>query len=361
LTLDLTIQPNSTTDFYIYYQPSSTAKIGVKEWNLLFDETGTFETWKYISTFDVTSIDPVLQEDRIIFVTVDYATGKMQTDFDDIRFYNGYYELESSLDTKVDSDYAIFRVNIGTLAVGQTKTINILAGNTGVSAKDDNVFSDYWDWIDGTLDPWIDLGGWNAHTTAASGRMAISTYVNADWTHVYVPTTGAYGKWTFTFQYTTRYQYTNWYFIRNGSNHYSIRRGSDRRIRLYYNETEIGNTNFLLDDTSLHTIIIDRNRDGEFTVSLDGTVMITATENTLQTSVRHEIQTREWWTSGILYVDEITFIEYYEYPPTLGTQGLWDYYLKLIIKAELLYKSKELPGFEPEIRHGCKIGGVLYE
>lgn len=370
-SLVLTIPSDSSVDFYIYYSPPSDAKIGEKEWKLAVTLGSTISEWLYVNSFDLTNITDEVLSDYIIVVTVPYAAGKMQTNFDDIRFHTSLERLDSTLDWKVDSSTATFLVRGPVLRGGETKTIYIYGGHTTVAAIDDQAYTAHFDWLDGTLLPWTKTSGYqsNINTTGFGhfGLELISATIGpeAGWTTITTPNTGAYGRWTYKFRLETT-AYTDFYFdfIRNSNaDQYKIcviATIGAAAIVLRKNSTDLGQYDWTA-DTNSHDITITRDLTGAFTVYFDGTEVITATDNTITTSeaMRLNMYSGNWYRSA--YVDYINFVEYTADPPTIGALTGWLNRLDLECYGGILFQRRDLPGLEAETMYGCRIGGVYYD
>jgi hypothetical protein len=159
-------------------------------------------------------------------------------------------------------------------------------------------------------------------------------------------------------------------FINNGS----LYNSSQYSVQYTNNPVGTGSINLMKDDTVLdtasvtvdtneHVIIMVRDSDGVFNVYLDDVLMLTATDTTITASQEMWLETlamfytpndSQWFDYDYINVSEIS-------KTGSITEGEWSFYVTLECRGGILYNSKDLPGFEPEIRHGCKIGGVLYE
>jgi len=369
-TLTLEIPSNDSLDFYIYYNPPSTAKIGEKEWaiNVL---PSSLPEWLYYDTFTVTNNADEQITDTIIYVTVPYAAGKIETDFQDIRFHTEAEELESSIDHKVDSSYAVFTVRIPVLDEDEIIQVYVYGGNTYADDNDDNVFTENWNWEDGVY-------GWT--TTQSGPHSYVSIVAWSDWDYAMrlaagsswavaneVESTGAYGKWTMKYQFkvgisSVFWHTAKWYFIRDGTNYYNITIDNyAQTITLYKNSTVLDSTSFAR-NLNVRLLEVERDLDGNFSVSVDGTELLTATDNTITASSKEALY---FAPSGITerhwYIDYIHFVEYEVVPPTVGSFTGWENRLDLECYGGILYVSRELPELEPEISYRCKIEETYYE
>lgn len=372
-SLNITLTENTDEDLYTYYQPPSTAKIGDKNWKLRLDNftPSGFSFWQYMNNFTLTSTSTTNQENVLFWVTVPYVAGKMETDFSDIRFHLTSWELsiplEYAIDYKVDSSYAVFLIKIPLLRALETLNIVVLGGNSSVNDGSTNVFTEHYDWLDGTLLPWVHTGSQNGLVNTVSGwghnSLELLSYVNGYWSWVNTPSEAINGRWTLRFKIGDNwYPECRYYLINNGVHSYSVRFDqASNAIGLYLDETLLTSTTWAGDEAT-HILVVTRTIDGLFNVYIDNTLLLTATDNsvTTNTTTTLGINARYWFMS--FFVDYINFVEYLEDPPTVGSLGTWeDLSLELDVKAGVLYQSQELPEFEPIIRHGCRIGGVLYD
>jgi hypothetical protein len=373
-TISLTPNLLASQDFYIYWHPPSTGKIGSKIFPLTFDYTNhNDEIWDYVSTFTVTSTSATDQTDLKIYVTIPYSAGNMQTDFDDIRFYSMPDELESEIVEKIDSDYATFFINIPTLYATEERTIHVYTGNSTFLPSVYNVVT-RWDWLDGTLDPWTDdpaLYGDSVVNTTKWGYNALDIYnysSNPLWNGCHVPSTACYGRWStrFAFQLTTNSSW-KWTFIDDGSHHYSIKIDQSGQsgsvIGLYYDDTTLLASASRAADTDSHMLVIERGSGGEFSVSIDGTELFICTDNTITSSITQSMAFKSW-AGGIIhvYVDYITYQELDEDYPTVSALEAWDDLLfGITMMGKISYDLQDIPGLDNELRYGIRINGVLYE
>lgn len=370
-TLSLPVDANDTANFYLYYRPPSTAKIGNKRWDLGLSYTANaFGWWSYINMFDVTSTSTTDQTDVIISITIPYTAGKMETDFSDIRFYHYNFQLEYSIYYKVDSTSATFLVKIPTLYAGEVKSIWILSGNNSIDYYDYDVYTEGWNWEDTTLDPWEQTDG--------SVQSSVTAYNDSTWGHYcmrahcygsYTTTkaeseaTGAYGRWVMRYRFSHDDNgQARYYFMHDGTHSYSLYFNENGgTITLYKDGTSIGSS-ALTYNTSTHLLIIDRDTDGNFSVSIDGVEKITATDNTITTSIKEEISFYSVGWHRYWYIDYIHFIEESTTPPTVGSLDDWyDLAYGIGCMGKVGYDVQDLPEIQNQLRYGIRIDGELYE
>ena len=373
-TLTLEIPANDSLDFYIYYNPPSTAKIGEKEWaiNVL---PSTLPEWLYYDTFTVTNNADEQITDTIIYVTIPYTSGKMETDFQDIRFHTETEELESSIDYKVNSSYAIFTVRIPVLDVDETLTVYVWGGNSYADDNDDNVFTENWNWEDGLMGDWIE--------TASSAHSGTEVLAYSDWNYAlyayaysrYPATTaeintenvGAYGKWVMRFKLINSpaiqgpHADARYYFVHDGTNYYFVKFRTDlNTIYLYNNSTLLDSANFT-PGSNIHMIVIERTLDGTITVNINGTEYLNASDTTITENIKNMTYLSSFGFYSYWYIDYIHFVEYEVIPPMVGSFTGFENRLDLECYSGILYVSRELPELEPEISYRCKIEETYYE
>lgn len=181
-----TVPANSSLPVYIKWRPPSTSRPGPKTWNL--EPSGDISVlgWDYISTFTVTSNHTTDEYNVNIQVTIPYEAGKMQTDFDDIRFYENDYPLLYQLLYKTDSTSATFLVQLPTLSATTPSNITVYSGNNSASSEGVTSLGVYDGFDDSALDTslwtWIreSSGNWDEGTTTA-GKLNIKTLNKEIW------------------------------------------------------------------------------------------------------------------------------------------------------------------------------------
>lgn len=181
-----TVPADSSLPVYIKWRPPSTSRPGLKTWNL--EPTGDIGPidWGYYSSFTVTSTHTSDEYNVNVQVTIPYESGKMQTDFGDIRFYEGSNPLNYELLYKTDEDSATFIVQIPLLSTTTSSTITVYTGNSGADMDETSGLCLYDGFDDSSLDTglwtWIreSSGNWDEGTTAA-GKMNIKTLNKEIW------------------------------------------------------------------------------------------------------------------------------------------------------------------------------------
>jgi hypothetical protein len=395
-TINLNVLDKGSTDFYLYYQPPSTSLIGSKRWRLVFDYTSSvFELWDYINTFTVTSTSSTDQTDVIIPVTIPYSAGVMETDFKDIRFYYGTFQLESTIDYKTDGVSATFFVKIPTLAADEIKNIFVLGGNSSAGFMNNLDYDEYWSWENSkvglNISPWekvtatsqseVVLNDYKLSAPNIFGHNVLAVWDRTDYTNpiIEADTSGAYGRWNILLYFdrhsdtflTPSRKYFGYYFIHDGTDYYLLQCDLSTtdtwHLRLYKNSTELANASSVpFGYETPHNIVIERDLDGNFSVSMDGTEYITTTDNTIVTSVKQQIKELTVSAAPVrhyTYIDHISYLETaYADPPTIGELGTWDDLLYgVALLGNVSYDPQELPGLTGNLRYGIRIDGVLYE
>lgn len=369
-TLTLEIPANDTLDFYIYYQPPSTAIIGEKEWALhIFP--ANLNDWLYYNTFTVTNNTTDTLTDTIISITLPHTSTKMETDFKDIRFYTETEELESSIDYKYNSNYAVFNIRIPILEGNEVLTVYMWSGNSYALVNDDNVFTENWNWEDGLMGDWEEVIEYpHSHTYVAAWSdwdYAMELSAGSNPTAAEAPSSGAYGRWTMRYQFYVTYasvmaHVASWYFVHDGTNYYKlVIDNANYKIKLYRNATLLDSAAFNR-STSVHLLTIERTLDGTFTVSVDNTLYLSATDNTITTSIKEYLHWNPFsYTEKKWYIDYIQYTEYLEDPPTISSLSGFENRFDFECYAGILYISRELPELEPELRYSCQVEGDYYE
>jgi hypothetical protein len=366
-TINVTADALGTTDFYIFYRPPSTATIGSKRWNIEVSYNGDPNgIWDKINTFTVTSVSATDQTDVVIPITLPYSAGNMETDFEDIVFYDWFYQLDHTMLNKVDSTSADFHIEIPLLFAGEERTLYVWGDNSTATYTDMNVYTDYWDWTDGTLDPWTILAGTVNVNTIGWGdhySLELYNYGGSTWPSTQVDTTGAYGIWEMKYHLeSTSSMYAHWYFIHDGTNYYQVHiRNNEEDIELYYNGT-------LLDSAALpksaatRYLKVTRDLDGNFKVYVDGTEYLSATDNNLTTSIQQNLVFNTPSFGHSWYIDYINYVELSATTPTVGALTGWDDFVySMSVIGKVGYDVQNLPGIDGILRYGIRIDGELYE
>jgi len=378
----LQIPAYDSLDCYFKYQPPSTAKIGEKQWEVSQrDPSLTGATllpgWFYAKSYTITGGTGTLTDARVL-LHMDYVSGDMKNDFSDIRFtLTDGTSLDYEIAYKLDADECYFIITVPTLpATPTTTTIYAYSGNFTVQTSANTLIETVYNWLDGTLSPWTsEWGGNSVVNTVWSDGTHYSLHQNANWGNyrgqASVLSTTAYGIWTAKFKWTAldnaRMRFI---FINNGSIYNSSQYSVEYQnhpvgtglFRLMRNDTVLDSASIVV-DTEEHVIVMIRNAIGEFNVYLDDTLLLNATDTTITAS-------QEIWleTLPISYTPNDSQWFDYDYVNVSGidktgsiSESDWTFYVILECKGGILYKSREVPGLEPEIRHGCRIGGVYYE
>lgn len=383
----LQIPAYDTLDCYFKYQPSSNARIGEKEWEVSQrDASLTGATllpgWFYAKCYTITGGSGALTNARVL-LRMDYVAGDMKEDFSDIRFtLTDGTSLDYEIAYKLDGDECYFIVTIPSLpATPSTTNVYAYSGNFTVATTADTLTETVYNWTDGTLDPWVaELNGWPSYYYGAHASVTSSTWggvttnlllLSANWSNwsglAYTAQTNAYGTWQFKFK---GYDYTGklfLYFVKNTSTSYAVTikktlSNNTATIKIEKNGTSLANTTATITSSGEYTINVLRDSAGVMNVYLDDTFILTATDTAISTS--------ETLYLGSLAVGSAPDgQDYYIHSVETSTTDLtgtitesnWTFYVTLECRGGVLYQSQEMEGLTPEIRHGCRIGGVLYE
>jgi len=371
-SIDLPITAYGDGDFYVYYRPPSNALLGQKRWPLevIYDSTA-FELWDYINMFNVESTSATDQTDLILQVTIPYEAGKMETDFDDIKFYLWNYRLESTRDYYIASDHAVFLVKLPSLLADETKTIYVFGGNSTAVYEDNQVFTEHWDWIDGTLAPWVESGNYQGYiycrVTSGGGwghpNMTLYKYpAFSGEPRGTVASTIAYGRWTMKYRFnSTTTTYAKWYFIHDGTNYYWIQIANQEQvIELWVNSTKLASAP-LTKSTATRYLTVDRDLDGNIKVYVNGVEYLSATDTTITTSIQNFVQMNAPAYPNSWFIDYINVVEYDEDAPTIGALTDWDTFNYVTsMQSKVGYDSEKLSDLDGKLSYGVRIDGVLY-
>lgn len=386
-SIEISVPSMGSTDFYVYYRPPSTARIGSKTFPLLLDYVSSeFELWDYVTTFPVISNSSENQEDVKIFITINYEADYMQPDFKDIRFYSASFELESKIIYKFDEDYAIFIVKIPLLYTGETKTIRVFGGNSSVNVKEGDVFLDGWNWDNGEMDGWVQTTSendskyarvmwddtWNSYVlrcTLNSVYALTPVIAEAD-------SEIAYGHWIVKYRFIGGYtsfsnpsylhrSFLKWFFAHDGENNYSVQINNEigaEWIRLYYNEEILDSAPFPR-SLSTHLLEVARDSDGNISVLVDNIEYLTSTDTRITESVKQVIDFyNPSFTRGVLF-DYINYIaDPAETTPTVGELAEWDdFNYAVVMMGKVSYDIKQLKEFGDNLSYGIRINGKLFK
>lgn len=379
-TIDVTISAHDTTTFYIYYRPPSTSTLGNKIWGIGIDYSASvFDLWEYSNFFYVLSMSEEDEEDVVIQKTIPYVSGKMETDFKDIRFYNQNWELKSTILEKVNSDYATFLIKIPLLLADEVIPIYVVGGSSLIT-PDGYAYHDGWNWFNGEMNGWVQItgnGSWRELIAPGlSTAFGTEHYVLHCGNYGGYPTPSAeapstsdtpYGTWTMRIKqsHTTHTDFRYYFAIDSEDNSYSIRfnNWSTPTVSLYLNNDVLASVPYNI-GTSPTTITVDHDLDGVFTVSVNGTsIIVEVSDNTITTVAKYKIYLDAYAYSRSVQVDYMYFVEYQsETSPEIGELGEWnDLNYAILTLGKVDYKIQELPMIDASLKYGIRINGVLYE
>jgi hypothetical protein len=399
-SLSLEIPANDSLDFYMYYSPPSTSKIGEKEWEVSHrsEELGNAllpSNYFYAMPIIITGHD-VVEEDKYVRIKLEYTPTLMSPDFKDIHFIMSDGTLLEGFKNSIIGDVAYYSIKLPeTPGDGETLTIYALTGNN-LAPLFYQEFQDSTNMIELPLPP--DLDTWTMNPALFS-----------EWMSAIAPTTArimtegeGYGiviheggfykggtilsteqfqipfKMTGTIDYHASVGGLIFGYIDN-NNYYHLRHengsGMTNQLKLYKKKNGT---------STLLTTVPSENWGGPggpsfyrypFTLEVNEYNIRMTYNNTLQIDYDHEL---EFFGSGFgaygVAFNEVGWAAHHrlgndlevlcpdsDYCSATIELGDWSFYLILNCQAGILYKSQEIEGIEPEIRHGCRIGGVYYE
>lgn len=396
----LQIPAYDTLDCYFRYQPSSNARIGEKEWEVShrseeLENALLPSNYFYAMPIIITGHD-VVEEDKYVRVKLEYESTLMSPDFKDIRFILKDGTLLEGFKNSIIGDVAYYSIKLPeTPGDGETLTIYALTGNN-LAPLFYQEFQDSPNTIELPLPP--DLDTWTMNSALFSDWMsaiAANTariMTEAEGYGIVVHEGGFYKggtvlcnetfpvpfKMTGTIDYHASVGGLIFGYIDN-NNYYHLRHengsGMTKLLKLY---KKIDGTSTLL------TSVATENWGGPggpsfyrhpFTLEVNEYNIKMTYNNTLQLDYDHEL---EFFGSGFgaygVAFNEVGWAAHHrlgsdlevlcpdgDYSNATVELGDWSFYLILKCKAGILYKSREIEGINPEIRHGCRIGGVYYE
>lgn len=377
--LSLEIPAYNNLDCYFKYFPSSNSKIGEKQWEVSQrDESLSgavlLNGWFYAKAYTITGGTGALTNARVL-LRMDYVSGDMKEDFSDIRFtLTDGTLLDYEIAYKLDGDECYFIVTIPSLpATPSTTKVFAYSGNFTVATTADTLTETVYNWTDGTLDPWVaELNGWpgdvyGPHASVSSQKLLL----NANWANwrgiAYTPHTQAYGLWQFTFNGYDSTGKLYFYFIKNSGSSYAVtinktQSSTTATIQLEENDTALTSTTATINATGEYVINVLRDSSGVINVYLDDTLILTATDTTITSSENIRLESLAVANAPDAQNFYVKSVETSTTDLTgTITESSWTFYVALECRGGILYKSQEIEGIEPEIRHGCRIGGVYYE
>ncbi len=221
------------------------------------------------------------------------AAGKMQSDCDDVRFYDSdgatplNYWLESNCNNP--STGAVFWVKIPSIPAGN-KTIYMYYGNPGATAGSNGINTfDVFEDFSGDLSRWTQVG--TAHNISSGVLQQRLTAKSFGSERISLPSSLVTGIWEVKY---TRVNSGNFFsgFMAYGSDYqngygyinYHLSAESYLAEWTGGSFSNKGTTYSYTNDTNPHTIKITRDSSGEHKLYWDGTLKVTATDTTTTTS-----------------------------------------------------------------------------
>lgn len=173
-----TIPANTTLPVYIKWRPPSTSRPGLKTWTTIIRTDIQLSGWNSLNTFTITNTGDNDIYNGGVEITTPYVAGYMQTDFDDLRFYQGGFdseavELEYQLLNKTDGVSATFFVLIPSIPSGESLDIYIYGDNPSASSSSSLI-----QFVDTFTGPSIDTNKWSIDNNGVfsidTGRLKIN-------------------------------------------------------------------------------------------------------------------------------------------------------------------------------------------
>ncbi|MDY9922801.1 DUF2341 domain-containing protein [Methanobacterium sp.] len=357
-SLEFSIGANATQEFYVKYQPPSTATPGEKQWKLHVEIPETEETPTVSNNFLVTSThtEPLTNVEATIIIP--YVADVMRPDFGDIRFFNGTTELGYYIWSKTDGVSATFVMRIPYLPGSATPLeITVYAGNPDATTTSNPL--DVYLFFDDFQGDTINTTKW-PNGSGASVSDGILTLTNGTLTFA--------GTWTPPFGLELGiHEYigqTDWramginhagqswdpaywlgYYVSNGT-HYLQSNGCTSVTR----------------ELTYPTVLEMRMESKDVYKNYhNGELYQEATGRNYSTPLTLYLYAG-WYRNSTMKLDYVIIHHLQTHVPEVGSLKLWEQVkIDAEIKAGLIYKSKYLPGITPEVKHGLKIGNYFYD
>lgn len=377
-SLEVEIPGEDEVTIYIKYNPPSFGKLGEKEW-IVVKELDTFtsptlEGWGFVGLYPVYgSTDGELTDYQVEILVPYHIT--MNSDFSDIRFLLedgtvlSYYEKEL-----VEEDYCLFVVKVPTIPVSPGKEdIFIFCGNPDATSESsaidtyifgdemEGVWGDKWETIPGSYqNPWYEV---------VDGRNVI-TFNRGSGGKAKVPSFELGFKIEFSCK-GTQYNHRLLYCQDSTPNlwtpeRYCIDLDVDNRTSslegISKNNTFISPTSNVMGKDAWYDCVLIVDEDGNHSLQIGDNPPLTVTDNTYTSgyfAVGHWPQSDYW--PGASYFSKLLITKYTPNPPVVGGLEGWNVLENLVIKGKVAYSDGDLPGLDPIVKYGCRVGGVYYE
>jgi hypothetical protein len=391
-SLSLEIPANDSLDFYMYYSPPSTSKIGEKEWEVSHrsEELGNAllpSNYFYAMPVTITGHD-VVEEDKYVRIKLEYTPTLMSPDFKDIYFIMSDGTLLEGFKNSINGEAAYYSILLPeTPGNGETLTIYALTGNS----LEPLYYSEFLDSPHTTevpLPPEPEI--WALNPPLFSEYAPNPTKASLAANRIIVHEGGYYTRgtvlsnetWPLPFKMTGYLDFRAtaggliFGFIDN-DNYYHLQHvhtGGSKVLKLY--EKRNGTITLL---HSTPTIKWGGVTSGytpyPFELLVTEHNIYMTWNNLVQIDFDYELQffgtgfgaygaasNEVGWDAHHYFGDNLNVVcPKTGYANATVTLGDWSFYLILKCQGGILYKSQEIEGIEPEIRHGCRIGGVYYE
>lgn len=407
--LTLAIPALGELDFYTYWQPPSTGKIGWKQWLYDLDLEGvpSLEGWGYVSWFTVTGTGAAIEQDYTLdeLIKIDYVHGLMEYDFKDIRFaLEDHTVLGYDLISKVDGDHAYFVVQLPEIPASPNNTIvYVYCGNPDAEDESDPTIHQLHNTFQGTsLNPntWLLNAVGNITYTVNNYLKITNCYSNFDTSWITGLTTDTGNQhqqkvWKVKSEFNIEWQSTlstagldrgqggiglirsdNTLIIWGG--HEDIDYPTAVRWLSFYNTEGVwtnvasgwtGDGTKKLTKQENGTKIFNLERDGNSISAYVGGVKVGETTISSTISQIAVVAGRvQGGFSGFVPYIQLDYLCEDEFAglnlpiPEVGeVEPVWINIYPLPVKADILYQSCDLPDLISERRFAVKLGDNLYE
>lgn len=407
--LTLAIPALGELDFYTYWQPPSTGKIGWKQWLYDLDLEGvpSLEGWGYVSWFQVTGTGVAIEDPYTLdeLIKIDYVHGLMEYDFKDIRFaLEDHTVLGYDLISKVDGDHAYFVVQLPEIPASPNNTIvYVYCGNPDAEDESDPTIHQLHNTFQGTsLNPntWLLNAVGNITYTVNNYLKITNCYSNFDTSWITGLTTDTGNQhqqkvWKVKSEFNIEWQSTlstagldrgqggiglirsdNTLIIWGG--HEDIDYPTAVRWLSFYNTEGVwtnvasgwtGDGTKKLTKQENGTKIFNLERDGNSISAYVGGVKVGETTISSTISQIAVVAGRvQGGFSGFVPYIQLDYLCEDEFAglnlpiPEVGeVEPVWINIYPLPVKADILYQSCDLPDLISERRFAVKLGDNLYE
>lgn len=378
-----TIPADSSLPVYIKWRPPSTSRPGPKTWNLEPSGDISVIDWSYYSTFTVTSNHTTDEYNVNIQVTIPYEAGKMQTDFDDIRFYENDYPLIYQLLYKTDSTSATFIVQLPTLSATTPSNITVYSGNNSASSEGVTGLWVYDGFDDSSLDTslwtWIreSSGNWDEGTTAA-GKLNIKTLNKEIWGSTNTApilrgntplSTNCELSCYLTLNPTANFRRGYLMVYGDDDNYTGIGYKYDNGKKVWVIKEVAGSTTQYMNAADVSSLQVKIKKIGEvYYLYYDigaGYVLYQTLTLSLGSTLYPALISESWSTDGgttdVLYDDFLLIHNPATVDPTVSALTTWTNTPPITLIGGVVYTIPDLPELDLQNQYIINVGGVGYE